>query len=132
MPFGIVEVTTQYQATERRSESENASIILLHSSTSYSAARRSAMPRSETRIKSALFQRTLRNIEESELIPNAALPKALSDICGNRNRGAAKLARQSEAFVTWKFFCFPINAKHRLMRLLPNQKITKGVSPSHI
>jgi hypothetical protein len=87
--------------------------------------------RRKNQVVTAFFERTLRDIKKSQLVSDSSLHKPFRNIRRYRNRRPSKLASQSKTFVTRKPFCFPIDAKHKLMSPLPNQKIPKSASPSH-
>jgi hypothetical protein len=69
--------------------------------------------------------RTTRLTEELQVFASGTSPESLRDIAGYRNRGPAKLRRESESFGGWKSARQRVNGHREVDRSLPSDEVTK-------
>ena len=80
---------------------------------------------SEDEVITCFLQRGFRDIQETNFFRRAFAPESLSDIGRHGHCRPANLTSQAESFFRWKLPCYRVNAKHKIVRLLPYDKFTK-------
>ena len=84
----------------------------------------------EDDVVAALFERTLRYVDEAQLVLARQLLVALADVGGNGDRCPAELRREAVALVVGKLLGHGIDGFHELVCLLPALKVAERAGRS--